>query len=62
MELRQTLERAVRRTSVADADVGVFLSGGVDSTVVTALARPAVAFTIDFGEQDYTRSDIVILG
>lgn len=37
-QLRHLLEGSVDRTSVCDADLGVFLSGGVDSSLLTALA------------------------
>jgi asparagine synthase (glutamine-hydrolysing) len=40
--LRSTLEEAVERQLVADVPVGVFLSGGVDSSTVSALAARAV--------------------
>jgi len=59
--LREALQRAVTRTLQAEAPLGVFLSGGVDSTAIAALAgRPA--FTITFEGQatyDYSRSTIV---
>lgn len=66
-ELRDAFERAVQRCLIADAPVGVFLSGGLDSTAITAAMcraghRPA-AFTIEFEDQarfDYTRSRIVV--
>lgn len=61
-ELRAAFERAVQRTLIANAPVGVFLSGGIDSTAIAAVAR-VPAFTIAFSEQaqfDYARSRIVI--
>ena len=36
--IRDSLIRAVERELVADVDVGVFLSGGVDSSIITAIA------------------------
>ncbi|MFM9058294.1 MAG: asparagine synthase (glutamine-hydrolyzing), partial [Planctomycetaceae bacterium] len=52
-EVRQRLHDAVLRHLVADVPVGVFLSAGIDSTIVMALAReytPRVkAFTVGFG-------------
>lgn len=38
-ELRLVLEDAVAKWSVADVDVGAFLSGGLDSSIVAALAQ-----------------------
>ena len=37
-ELRKILESTVTRQLVADVPVGVFLSGGLDSTALAALA------------------------
>ena len=41
-ELRLVLEAAVRKWMVADVEVGAFLSGGLDSSIIAALAARAV--------------------
>ncbi|MFT5130930.1 MAG: asparagine synthase (glutamine-hydrolyzing) [Rhodothermales bacterium] len=52
----KSLQRAVKRRMVADVPVGLFLSGGLDSSIVTALAaaqRPVKSFSIGFPETAY---------
>ena len=56
--VRQRLETAVERRMMSDAPMGVFLSGGVDSTAILALMarrmdRPVDTFSVGFA--DHTR-------
>lgn len=57
-ELKEALTEAVRRRMVADVPVGTFLSGGYDSSLVTAVAQslsdtPIKTFSIGFEEKEY---------
>lgn len=59
--LRETLAEAVRLRLVSDVPLGIFLSGGVDSSVVASMARKAGGaglrtFTITFDEVEYDES------
>ncbi|MGH8898479.1 MAG: asparagine synthase B [Egibacteraceae bacterium] len=40
--VRETLERAVTKQLMSDVPLGVFLSGGLDSSIIAALVRPHV--------------------
>ena len=61
--LRELLETSVARRLEADVPIGFLLSGGIDSAVVTALARKLrqdddmYSYTVGFHEQSYDETN-----
>lgn len=61
-ELDRLLRRSVRRRMQADVPVGAFLSGGIDSSTIVAVAQeessqPVRTYTIGSSDADYDESD-----
>lgn len=61
-QLHGLLSGAVRRQMLADVPIGSLLSGGIDSTMITALMQansrgPVKTFTIGFDRADYDEAD-----
>ena len=62
-ELEDLLDRAVKRQMISDVSIGVFLSGGIDSSLVVALMarhseKPIRTFSIAFDNPDVDESPI----
>ena len=60
-ELKSILRDAVRKRLIADVPVGAFLSGGYDSSLVTAIAQevsgePVRTYSIGFNEERYNEA------
>ncbi|MDX2502918.1 MAG: asparagine synthase (glutamine-hydrolyzing) [Gammaproteobacteria bacterium] len=60
-ELEQTLQKTINRQLMTDVHVGAFLSGGIDSSLVCALAqhessKKIKTYTIGFTEKEYDES------
>lgn len=61
-ELKEILKTAVAQRMVADVPLGAFLSGGYDSSLVTAIAQsisgePVKTFSIGFWEKKYNEAE-----
>ena len=60
-ELKQILKRAVSHRMIADVPLGTFLSGGYDSSLITAVAQsvssePVKTFSVGFHEPKYNEA------
>lgn len=65
---REALLESMRRHLVSDVPIGIFLSGGIDSTVILALAREVLGreadirtFSIGFDNQKFDESSVARL-
>lgn len=61
-QLKSLLKQSIAEKMIADVPLGVFLSGGVDSSLVAALAKsnsnePIKTFTIGFKDKQYNEAN-----
>jgi asparagine synthase (glutamine-hydrolysing) len=61
--VRKSLEESIERHLVSDVPVGIFLSGGIDSTTLVALAARAAkselrTFCISFDDPDFNEGEV----
>ncbi len=61
LSLEQVIDKTVSQQLVSDVPLGTFMSGGVDSTLVTSFARPKVStlksFTIGLEDKEMDESE-----
>ncbi len=61
-ELQSLLQESIKKRLISDVPIGTFLSGGTDSSIVTAIAQevnnsPINTFSIGFKEAKYNESE-----
>lgn len=51
-EIKAVLKESVKVHQIADVQVGAFLSGGIDSSFITALFKPKNTYSVGFADYD----------
>ncbi len=52
-QIRQVVTESVAAHQISDVEVGAFLSGGIDSSVIAALSRPDKTYSVGFANKDF---------
>lgn len=52
-QIRQVVAQSVKAHEISDVEVGAFLSGGIDSSVIAALSRPDKTYSVGFANKGF---------
>ena len=52
-QIRRVVTESVKAHEISDVEVGSFLSGGIDSSVIAALSRPDKTYSVGFANKDF---------
>ena len=52
-QIREVVTESVQAHQISDVEVGAFLSGGIDSSVITALSRPDKTYSVGFANKGF---------
>lgn len=52
-QIREVVTQSVEAHQISDVEVGAFLSGGIDSSVITALSRPDKTYSVGFAREGF---------
>ena len=52
-QIREVVTESVEAHQISDVEVGSFLSGGIDSSVIAALSRPDKTYSVGFENKDF---------
>ncbi len=52
-QIRDVVTESVQAHEISDVEVGAFLSGGIDSSVITALSRPDKTYSVGFANEGF---------